>query len=212
MQSNLGVNILSAFAGALVAVAIGGCGSDQRTTAPQEQAAVGETAPEPGQAVVGETTPLGPRPTEVAGPPAAPAGPPAEPRTRAAERPCPMQVEGTSVEVTDIEGGAALTFVNTDDVPDLRRRVEQMAQMHEQRHGAARGRGMEQQGGMGMGHVAVQTRVEPIEGGARLIILAEDPKEIAQVQQHARMMAGHMEAGECPMMQGQGMMRGQDSP
>jgi hypothetical protein len=183
------VRIVVRAVGAIAVLAIAGCGSSQQGGAQQGQPMAGESTP---------TTQAGPPPTQVAGPP-----------TAAAERPCPMQVEGTRVQVADIEGGAALTFTTTSDVPDLRRRVEQMAQMHQQRHGAARGGGMGQQGGMGMGHVAVQTRVEPIEGGARLIILAEDRAEIAQVQQHARMMAGHMERGDCPMMQDQGMMRGQ---
>jgi hypothetical protein len=183
---NPSVRIAVRVVGAAVALVIAGCGSNQQAAAQQ------------GQPMAGETTQAGPPPTQVAGPP-----------TAAADRPCPMQVEGASVQATDVEGGAALTFTTTGNVQDLRRKVDQMAQMHQQRHGATPGRGMGQQGGMGMGHVAVQTRVEPIEGGARMIIMAEDPAEIAQVQQHARMMAGHMERGDCPMMQDQGMMRGQ---
>lgn len=45
---------------------------------------------------------------------------------------CPMAVPGTTVRSEEIEGGATMTFTTTGDVSELRRRVAQMAKMHEQ--------------------------------------------------------------------------------
>lgn len=55
---------------------------------------------------------------------------------------CPMQVEGTTVNSENVEGGAALTFTTSGDIPELRRRVALMASMHTQQHGQSHGDGM----------------------------------------------------------------------
>jgi len=48
---------------------------------------------------------------------------------------CPMQVPGTTVTATDVEGGVALSFTtSTGDVVDLRQRVRRMAEMHNRHH------------------------------------------------------------------------------
>src|SRR6187402_2762029 len=49
---------------------------------------------------------------------------------------CPMVVPGTSVTVEDTATGAALVFVTTGDVAEVRRRVASLAQMHNEHHGA----------------------------------------------------------------------------
>lgn len=49
---------------------------------------------------------------------------------------CPVSVPGTSVSVEDTNTGAALVFVTTSDVAELRKRVAAMAQMHNDHHGA----------------------------------------------------------------------------
>lgn len=49
---------------------------------------------------------------------------------------CPVAVPGTSVTVEDTDTGAALVFVTTGDVAELRRRVAAMAEMHNEHHGA----------------------------------------------------------------------------
>jgi hypothetical protein len=49
---------------------------------------------------------------------------------------CPVSVPGTSVTVEDAPGGAALVFVTTGDVADLRRRAAAMASMHNEHHQA----------------------------------------------------------------------------
>ena len=49
---------------------------------------------------------------------------------------CPVAVPGTSVTVEDASAGAALVFVTTGDVAELRRRVTAMASMHNDHHGS----------------------------------------------------------------------------
>jgi hypothetical protein len=49
---------------------------------------------------------------------------------------CPVAVPGTSVTVEDAASGAALVFVTTGDVAELRRRVSAMASMHNDHHGS----------------------------------------------------------------------------
>jgi hypothetical protein len=47
---------------------------------------------------------------------------------------CPVAVSGTSVSVEDTDAGAALVFVTTGDVAELRRRAAEMARMHNEHH------------------------------------------------------------------------------
>lgn len=47
---------------------------------------------------------------------------------------CPVAVAGTSVTVEDTTDGAALVFITTGDVADVRRRVVAMASMHNEHH------------------------------------------------------------------------------
>jgi hypothetical protein len=47
---------------------------------------------------------------------------------------CPVAVPGTSVTVEDTPTGAAMVFVTTGDVAELRKRVATMAQMHNDHH------------------------------------------------------------------------------
>ena len=48
---------------------------------------------------------------------------------------CPVAVPGTSVTVEDTPTGAALVFVTTGDVGEVRRRAGALAQMHNDHHG-----------------------------------------------------------------------------
>ncbi len=52
----------------------------------------------------------------------------------AADPSCPVAVPGTSVSVEDADTGAALVFVTTGDAAELRRRVAEMAKMHNEHH------------------------------------------------------------------------------
>jgi hypothetical protein len=47
---------------------------------------------------------------------------------------CPVAVPGTSVTVEDLNNGAALVFITTGEVAELRRRVTAMAKMHNDHH------------------------------------------------------------------------------
>ncbi len=59
------------------------------------------------------------------------------PKTAAADEPnCPVAVPGTSVTTEDTATGAALVFVTTGDVVELRKRVAAMVAMHNEHHGA----------------------------------------------------------------------------
>ncbi len=47
---------------------------------------------------------------------------------------CPVTVAGTSVNVEDTDAGAALVFITTGDVAEVRKRVRTLAQMHNDHH------------------------------------------------------------------------------
>jgi hypothetical protein len=58
------------------------------------------------------------------------------PRAAGGDPSCPVSVPGTSVTVEDTNTGAALVFVTTGDVAELRKRVAAMAKMHNDHHGS----------------------------------------------------------------------------
>lgn len=140
---------------------------------------------------------------------------------------CPMQVAGTTVAATEVDGGIGLSFTTTaGDVAELRQRVRRMAEMHNQpgghrmmashgtaapgagaehRHGARSGAGHEGggRGGMMMGGGMMPTATaseQDIEGGARLILQPKDPAQLGALREHVQMKTQRMAAGECPMM------------
>jgi hypothetical protein len=127
---------------------------------------------------------------------------------------CPMAVEGTAARAEDVEGGAAMAFTTTGDVAELRRRVAQMAEMHEQHHGGGHGAmmgGDADQGAMGGGRMGggmkmppATARSEEIEGGARLVLTPKDPADLPKLREHAHQHAEKMASGQCPMMHGHG--------
>ncbi len=139
---------------------------------------------------------------------------------------CPMQVAGTTVIATEVEGSAALSFTTTTgDVAELRHRVRRMAQMRTKPGGhgmmgghgsAASGAGAEQpgaqagagregdgRGGMMMGKRAMMpaatASVEDLESGARLLLAPKDPAQLHALREHVRTKVQGMAGGECPM-------------
>lgn len=107
---------------------------------------------------------------------------------------CPMEVPGTAVVATDVDGGIALSFTtSTGDVADLRQRMRRMAEMHNQPDGHKM-----KDGGMMM--PAATASVADIEGGAQLILLPKEEAQLGALREHVRMKAQRMTAGECPMM------------
>lgn len=124
---------------------------------------------------------------------------------------CPMTVPGTSVEASDVEGGASLAFHTTGDVAQLRQRVHSMADLHNQRmQGGMMGPGMKGQG-MGGGRMgggmmgggmmpASTASVEDIDAGAKLVFKPKDPAQLSQLREHLSARSEHMKSGTCPMM------------
>lgn len=123
---------------------------------------------------------------------AAPAAVPTEePGHGSTSHECPMQIAGTTVTSSDVQGGVALAFTTqAGDVTELRERVQRMTETHHQHHSG---------GVMGM---APPSSAVPdnIEGGARLIIRPHDPAQLGLLREHARTHAARMSRGDCPMM------------
>ena len=138
---------------------------------------------------------------------------------------CPVAVAGTSVTVEDTATGAALVFVTTGDVADVRRRVAAMAAMHNDVHGkmgplptgeesgghdhgahgghggragAAGGEG--EHAGHAGGMISVHSRAEAtdIDGGASLAFVAGGA-DVGKLQSELRMHAQHLSSGTCAM-------------
>lgn len=108
---------------------------------------------------------------------------------------CPMEVSGTVVAATDVEGGIGLSFKTTaGDVAELRRRVRRMAEMHDQPGGS------NILGAGGMKMTPATASVEDIDGGARLVLQPKDAAQLGALREHVRMKAQRMAGGECPMM------------
>lgn len=96
---------------------------------------------------------------------------------------CPMQVSGTTVAATDVEGGIGLVFTTKGgDVAELRQRVRRMAEMHN-------GRG---------GHMGAHTMM----GGHGAPSAGAD----AEHQHSEEADAGHERSGRGGMMMTGGMM------
>jgi hypothetical protein len=143
------------------------------------------------------------------------------PTTKPASDPaCPIAVAGTSVTVEDTDTGAALVFVTTGDVADVRRRAGVMAQQHNEHHAAmgplpdgtsttngthdhgahehANGGGT--QAGMKGSMIGVHSKAMTgeITGGAKLVFVAGAP-DVGKLQSELRMHAQHYAAGSCEM-------------
>lgn len=143
---------------------------------------------------------------------------------------CPVAVPGTVVAAEETELGISLAFTTTDsrNVGELRRRVQAMARMHEQRRVRGEERGPRSKAGNGgmmgggmAGHPMPPSRVtvEEIPDGARLVFEPVDPAQKEALREHVRAMAAseggaRVMHGECPMMEMmmQMMMRSVPSP
>lgn len=121
---------------------------------------------------------------------------------------CPAHVAGTTTRVEHVPGGAALDFTTTGDVTELRRRVAQMADMHNRHHasdaqGAPTHEGSSQRRGMQEGTKmipAAQAKVEEIHGGARIVFVPSDAGQLNALREHVGMMAERMPDEGCSMM------------
>lgn len=128
---------------------------------------------------------------------------------------CPVAIPGTSVSVEDTDTGAALVFVTTGDVAELRKRVAAMAAAHNEEHakmgplptGAGDGEGghhhhdmgaMDHGGGGAMVGVHSAAAEQDIDGGARLVFTV-NPDDVGAMHDELEMHAAHMAKGTCEM-------------
>jgi hypothetical protein len=144
---------------------------------------------------------------------------PTTPTTPASDPACPVQVAGTSVTVEDTDTGAALVFVTTGDVADVRKRAAVMAQKHNEHHlamgplpdGTNTGGGHDHAHhhdhgtghdghGKGGGMIAVHSKAttSEITGGIKLAFVANAP-DVGKLQSELRVHAQHYAAGSCEM-------------
>jgi hypothetical protein len=124
--------------------------------------------------------------------------------------PCPEVLIATLVEEHDVGGGTALVFTTADPgaVEALRRQVRHLAAVHDDHHrpdGArlADFRPAAERDPLGAA-LATGTRIpaasavaEDVAGGARLVLQATDPREIAALRDQARLQAARLPGGSC---------------
>ena len=119
------------------------------------------------------------------------AAPTEEPGEEITSHECPMQVPGTTVTSSNVEGGVALAFTtHGGDVAELRERVQRMTETHHQHHSG---------GVMGMAPPSTASS-EDIEGGVLLVFKPQDPAQLEALREHARTHAARMAEGDCPML------------
>lgn len=143
--------------------------------------------------------------------------PVATPAPKATDPACPVEVAGTSVTVEDTDTGAALVFVTTGDVADLRTRAAALAKKHNDHH-AAMGPlpdGTDSAGGehhhdhaamAGHDHAAMGSMISihskavpsDVDGGAKVAFIA-NASDIGKLQSELRMHGKHYAAGTCEM-------------
>jgi hypothetical protein len=126
---------------------------------------------------------------------------------------CPMDIHDTTAVAEESEGGAAILFTTTGDETELRRRIEHMAQMHNQHHGGA-GQGMhgaDRAGSTAEGSHDQEmrppmstARVEEVDAGARIVFTPQDPANLESLREHVGDHVSRMASGECPMMEDAG--------
>jgi hypothetical protein len=115
-----------------------------------------------------------------------------------------MPPAGTQVVTSDTSDGVAVAFTTTGDVAALQAHVRHMADMHDRMSAMHQGSGMH--GGMGsagmmsMQMIPSRASVEDIPGGARLVLVPDDPAQLSALRTLVREHAAMMAAGQCPMM------------
>ena len=105
---------------------------------------------------------------------------------------CPLEVPGTSVTVEDAPDGAALVFVTTGAVDQVRTRAKTLAEMHNQHASSTLTLA-------GMIAVEGTAASSEIDGGARVVFTAATPDGAGKVQSELRMHAQHLSTGTCKM-------------
>lgn len=117
---------------------------------------------------------------------------------------CPMYAQGTEMTMEDVEGGFAMTFVNPQNVDDVRQRAKAMVEHHEQMQSTRPAEGARRRGSM---MPAFTATVEDVEGGARVIMKPKDSATLESLRTHMRQQREKMADQPCPMeMMMPGMM------
>ena len=109
---------------------------------------------------------------------------------------CPMKVPGAEVAMSNTKDGVAVTFTakSAENVADLRRRVEQMAKMHDSMSGMPM---------MAGNMTASKMKVEEVPSGARMTMTPQDPAKLADLRKQMAAHTDDLKKGDCmSMMQG----------
>jgi hypothetical protein len=119
-------------------------------------------------------------------------------------RSCPMAIAGTTVDVQDIAGGAALVFrTDVGDVVGLRQRVRYLGDLYELPDAQRQwlrvrgGREPVEQDEPTMSLPDATTEMIPVDGGARLEIRAADAADADRLRALVHMHRDQLEAGHC---------------
>ena len=110
---------------------------------------------------------------------------------------CPVLVPGTSVSVEDTPTGAALVFVTTGNVADVRTRSARLATMHATKAGPTGAMGM-------MISTPATAEIAEIPAGAKITFTAT-PDNVAPLQSELHAHARHLAGGTCEMPDQPGM-------
>ena len=105
---------------------------------------------------------------------------------------CPLELPGTSVAVEDTPDGAALVFVTTGSVDEIRVRARALSDAHDQR-GSVRG------GLAAMFTTPSTTAMTPIPGGARVAFTPAKPDDLAALQRELHSHGEHLGGNSCRM-------------
>ena len=105
---------------------------------------------------------------------------------------CPIVVPGTSMSVEDAPNGAALVFVTTDNVAEVRKRAAALATMYNKHEGPQDAMGM-------MIGSKATAAVSEVPGGARVAFTALKADDPAALKEELHMHAHHLTGGSCKM-------------
>jgi hypothetical protein len=127
---------------------------------------------------------------------------------------CPMDVPGAQVSSVEEVDGSTMTFTAPDQVPDLRRRVHAMAEMHNRHHAGGGTHEVKQGGGMmggmmgsgkemgGMMMPPSHATVVEVENGASIKLTPTDPADLQKLKDAVHMHVERMQSHGCEMMGG----------
>jgi hypothetical protein len=112
---------------------------------------------------------------------------------------CPLNLSGVEVTELDTPTGVEVNITTqTENVAELRRRVERFIAMHNNEHSTMPM--------MQRTVISGTVNYEPIENGARLTLTPTDPAKLSQFRTQVKAHIESAKKGECPMIEN--MMRG----